>query len=253
MIKTQLSVNVNKVACLRNARGGDVPNVERMTQLIIDAGAHGITVHPRPDLRHITPHDVMVLRDLCRDQCEFNIEGNPFHPATDTFPGLISLALTTLPEQVTLVPDTATQVTSDHGWDFDTHTDSLIPIIEQLQAKGIRVSLFVNPNKKSIEQAAKTGCDRIELYTEEYAVAYKSGEGKQSAAHYQAMAEYAKRLHLGCNAGHDLNEKNLKDLIKLNHFDEVSIGQALIADALIDGIQATVTVYLNQLKADIIA
>jgi len=247
MRKTQLSVNVNKVACLRNARGGNTPNVATITQLIIEAGAHGITVHPRPDLRHIIPNDVIEIAKLCKGKCEFNIEGNPFHPKSEVFPGLIELALQTQPDQVTLVPDTATQITSDHGWDFNAHSKDLIPIIQTLQAKKIRVSLFVNPDKKSIEEAAKTGCDRIELYTEDYAIAYASGDGSKSAAHYQAMATYAKSLELGCNAGHDLNAENLKELTKGDHFDEVSIGQALIADALIDGIDATVKNYLDQL------
>lgn len=247
MKKTQLSVNVNKVACLRNARGGNTPNVAKITQLIIAAGANGITVHPRPDLRHIIPNDVIELASLCKGKCEFNIEGNPFHPSSEVFPGLIDLALQTQPDQVTLVPDTATQITSDHGWDFNAYSKKLVPIINVLQAKNIRVSLFINPDKNSIEEARKTGCDRVELYTEDYAKAYASGKGSESAAHYQDIATYAKYFGLGCNAGHDLNIENLNELTRENHFDEVSIGQALIADALIDGIDMTVKNYLNQL------
>ncbi len=244
---TKLSVNVNKVACLRNARGGNTPNVAYVTQRIIDAGADGITVHPRPDLRHITPGDVFELRALCKD-CEFNIEGNPFHETTSNYPGIVTMARETLPDQVTLVPDSIQQITSNQGWDFKHYHTLLLPIINELKELNIRVSLFVNPDKESITHAANTGCDRVELYTEHYAEEYLAGRGEASATHYQAMAQHAKDLNLACNAGHDLNADNLALLTQHLDFAEVSIGQALIADCLIDGVDASIKRYKKALS-----
>lgn len=235
---TKLSVNINKIATLRNARGGDVPSV---TQIAIDAqkfGAEGITIHPRPDERHITKKDVYDLKPLVHT--EFNIEGNPH-------PDFIKMVLDVKPEQVTLVPDADDAITSNAGWDCKTHLDSLTAIISEFKKAGIRTSIFLDPNPDMVEWAAKTGTDRIELYTEAYAKNY--AENKEDAIKsYYDTAVKATEFGLGINAGHDLSLENLKYFS--NHIPnllEVSIGHALISEALYMGLENTIQAYRKRL------
>lgn len=231
---TRLSVNINKVATLRNARGGDLPNVERFAMTCEQCGAEGITVHPRPDERHIRCSDVYDLKKIITT--EFNIEGNPE-------PAFIDLVLDVVPAQVTLVPDSHEQLTSNHGWDTKTHLAKLTAIVRRFKNAGIRVSIFVDPDPEMVEYAARAGADRVELYTGPYAE--KFAENPQEALNmYRSAAEKARNLQLGLNAGHDLNLKNLHAFVQAFPWvDEVSIGQALIADALYLGINETIKQY----------
>ena len=221
---TRLSVNINKVATLRNARGGDLPNVERFAMTCEQCGAEGITVHPRPDERHIRRSDVYDLKKIITT--EFNIEGNPE-------PAFIDLVLDVVPAQVTLVPDSHEQLTSNHGWDTKTHLAKLTAIVRR----------FVDPDPEMVEYAARAGADRVELYTGPYAE--KFAENPQEALNmYRSAVEKARNLQLGLNAGHDLNLKNLHAFVQTFPWvDEVSIGQALIADALYLGINETIKQY----------
>ncbi len=236
---TKLSVNINKVATLRNARGGDEPNVVLFAQKCESFGAQGITVHPRPDERHIRYADVFKLRPLLTT--EFNIEGYPT-------PDFIKLVLQVKPAQVTLVPDAPDAITSNAGWDTKQHQRFLAEIVEQFQQVGIRVSIFVDPSVEMVEYAAKAGADRIELYTEPYAAHY--AEDRENAIQpYIEAAQSAHRLGLGVNAGHDLSLENLSYFYaQIPHLEEVSIGHALIADALYMGIEATIAAYKACLK-----
>jgi pyridoxine 5-phosphate synthase len=206
---TVLSVNVNKVAVLRNSRGGSEPSVLAAARAIVAAGAGGLTVHPRPDQRHIRPHDVRELAALARGRVEFNIEGNPFAPPRGTYPGLLALVAETRPEQVTLVPDSDAQLTSDHGFDLARDRAALAPLVAGLKATGARVSLFVDAGVRDLEIAAELGADRIELYTGPYAEAYAAGDPAQALAACAATAAQARSLGLGVNAGHDLSQANL--------------------------------------------
>ena len=236
---TKLSVNVNKIATLRNARGGNMPNVLKVALDCEAFGADGITVHPRPDERHIRYSDVYELRPQLRT--EFNIEGYPSDP-------LINLVLQVKPNQVTLVPDAPDAITSNAGWDTRTHFDFLSEIIDRFNQVGIRTSIFVDTNPELIEFAAKTGTDRIELYTEPYASAYASDREKAVAPFIKAAA-LAHKLCLGINAGHDLNLENLRYFHEqIPVLDEVSIGHALITDALYLGLQETIRQYKDCLK-----
>ena len=236
---TKLSVNVNKVATLRNARGGNMPNVLKVALDCEVFGADGITVHPRPDERHIRYSDVYELRPQLRT--EFNIEGYP----SDSF---INLVLQVKPNQVTLVPDAPDAITSNAGWDTRTHFDFLSEIIDRFNQVGIRTSIFVDTDPELIEFAAKTGTDRIELYTEPYASAYASDREKAVAPFIKAAA-LAHKLGLGINAGHDLNLENLRYFHEqIPVLDEVSIGHALITDALYLGLQETIRQYKDCLK-----
>jgi pyridoxine 5-phosphate synthase len=236
----KLSVNVNKVATLRNTRGLGIPSVVNAARICLDAQAHGITVHPRPDQRHIRPDDVYDIAELLKKYpgAEFNIEGNPFLE-------YMPYAERTLPTQCTLVPDHPEAATSDHGWNLDTVTArSLHPIIQQLKAMGCRVSLFVDPDPEDVKRAADVGADRIELYTEPYAAAFARGDQRAADA-YVSAAETARRIGLGVNAGHDLNLVNLPVLVRrIPYLAEVSIGHALIADALEFGLAETVRQYI---------
>ena len=241
--KTQLSVNVNKVALLRNTRHGHIPCVIQAARLALDAGAAGITVHPRPDQRHIRPDDVERLANLLSQppyaQHEFNIEGNPFE---GDFMTLVEQAK---PDQFTLVPDTPEAFTSNQGWDVIRHRDQLQDIVAQLHALGGRVSLFMDSDPKQIEQAAQIGADRIELYTEPYAIAYAAGE-REAGPTFKAFkhaASVATDAGLGINAGHDLNLENLGLFLTIPNILEVSIGHALIADALELGMPQAVRAY----------
>jgi len=235
---TKLSVNINKIATLRNARGGNVPNVCNVALDCEKFGAAGITVHPRPDQRHIRYADVYDLKSILTT--EFNIEGNP----NDEFTKLV---LSIKPHQVTLVPDAHDAITSDAGWDTVQNLDYLTNTTEQFQQAGIRVSIFVNADPKMIEYAAKAGADRVELYTEPYASMYPSNPEKAIAPFIEA-AKMAKKCGLGLNAGHDLSLDNLHYLIQnIPWINEVSIGHALIADALYFGLEKTIALYNEQL------
>ncbi|MFN4893401.1 MAG: pyridoxine 5'-phosphate synthase [Bacteroidota bacterium] len=237
---TKLSVNINKFATLRNARGGNNPD---LLQVAFDAqtfGADGITVHPRPDERHIRYADVRALRPLV--QTEFNIEGNCREQK------FIDLVLEVKPEQVTLVPDATGQLTSDHGWDTITHSEYLKEMVQTFHQAGIRVSLFIDPVADLIKAAADTGTDRIELYTEQYAQRYATGKKEEAVLPYVTAAALAKSLNLGINAGHDLDRFNLKFLHEqIPYLDEVSIGHALICDAIYLGFENTIQLYKRQL------
>jgi pyridoxine 5-phosphate synthase len=237
---TKLSVNINKIATLRNARGGNIPNVIKAALDIERFGAQGITVHPRPDERHITYKDVIDLKPLLKT--EFNIEGNPKEQK------FIDLVLSVKPAQVTLVPDTQGQITSDHGWDTIKNKDYLKEIISVFKKQGIRTSIFVDPDVKMVEGAKVTEADRIELYTEEYARLFAT-EKEKIILPFIAAAKRAEELGLGVNAGHDLSLENLKYFKEqVPNLLEVSIGHALISDALYLGLENTVQLYLRQLK-----
>lgn len=236
----KLSVNVNKLATLRNARGGNVPNVQKAVVDIQLYGAEGITVHPRPDERHIRYNDVRLIKSLITT--EFNIEGNP------TEKKFIDLVLEIVPHQVTLVPDSLGQLTSDHGWDTLKNKTFLAEMVTLFKSKGIRVSLFVDPVEKMIKGAAETGTDRVELYTESYATLFPTDPEKAVLPFAQA-GKWAASCGLGLNAGHDLDLKNVRYL--KNHLPnllEVSIGHALISDALYYGLENTVQMYKRELK-----
>jgi len=247
---TLLSVNVNKIAVLRNSRGGSEPDVCRAAQTCIAAGAAGITVHPRPDRRHIWPEDVRLLGELCRSRVEFNIEGNGFAPPRDGYPGLLALVERTRPTQCTLVPDSDSQITSDHGFDLQRDAARLKPLIAQLQASGARVSLFMDAAAADIERAAELGAERVELYTGPYAEAFALGHYARELDACARAAERAQAAGLGVNAGHDLSQANLGALKRaIPHLAEVSIGHALIGEALYAGLTPTVQEYLKILAA----
>jgi pyridoxine 5-phosphate synthase len=237
---TRLSVNVNKIATLRNSRGGNNPNLLQVTKDIISFGAEGITVHPRPDERHIRYSDVYELKRNI--DVEFNIEGNPKEQK------FVDLVLDNKPTQVTLVPDTLGQLTSDHGWDTIQHKNYLLEIIPVFKKAGIRVSIFVDPQIEMVVGAKETGTDRIELYTESFAKKYASGDKQNAIDPYIAAAVKANELGLGINAGHDLDLKNLKFFAQnIPGLLEVSIGHALICDALYFGLENAVQMYRREL------
>lgn len=236
---TKLSVNINKVATLRNSRGGSMPNVLKVALDCEDFGAEGITVHPRPDERHIRYQDVLDLQPRLRT--EFNIEG---YPSKD----FMTLVKKVKPTQVTLVPDAPDAITSNAGWDTITNLEFLTDTIDELKAKDIRTSIFVDPDAEMVAYAAKAGADRVELYTEPYATNYPK-DSELAIAPYIIAAQKAKKLGLGLNAGHDLSLENLQFFIeKIPYVDEVSIGHALICDALYIGLDKTITAYKDQLK-----
>ena len=238
---TRLSVNINKIATLRNSRGGDNPNLVQVARDCERFGAEGITVHPRPDERHIRYQDVYDLSAIL--STEFNIEGNPKESK------FVELVLANKPHQVTLVPDTLGQLTSDHGWDTVKEQSYLKEMIGVFKKAGIRVSIFVDPNEKMIEAAATTGTDRIELYTEMYAKQFAAGNKEKAIEPYMSAASLAKNLGLGINAGHDLDRFNLPYLIQsIPSIDEVSIGHALISDALYLGLENTIQLYKRALS-----
>lgn len=236
---TRLSVNINKIATIRNARGGNLPDVTKAALDIERFGAEGITVHPRPDERHIRYSDVREIRPLVKT--EFNIEGNPI-------PSFIDLVSEVVPDQVTLVPDAQDAITSNAGWDTLRHREFLTEVIARFKALGIRTSVFVDPVPEMVAGAKACGADRVELYTAAYAEQYSAGAEK-AVAPYLAAAEEARRVGLGLNAGHDLNLENLAFFIRtIPWTDEVSIGHALISDALYMGLEATVKAYLSKVK-----
>jgi pyridoxine 5-phosphate synthase len=238
----RLSVNVNKVATLRNSRGGHVPSVLDAVDACLAAGAHGITVHPRADRRHITPEDVRAIAvalDEERPAIEYNIEGDPR-------PDLVRLVSDVRPDQCTLVPVVPGEVTSQAGWTSGTAADRLPAVIRDLKALGIRVSLFVDPAAEAVRLAAAVGADRVELYTEPFARAFEEGSlpARRSFDEYAAASNLAHSLGLGVNAGHDLDVENLVLFRRLPHLDEVSIGHAIISRAVFVGLETVVREYL---------
>ena len=243
---TKLSVNVNKIAWLRNARGENRPNLLETSKVLVDCGVDGLTVHPRPDLRHITPDDVYDLSNLCKNSnIEFNIEGNPYSEKSKDYPGFIQLVNEIEPDQCTLVPDAPDQLTSDHGWQIDGKDHNvLVNIIEELKTDKTRVSLFVDPDIKQIENIKSIGANRIELYTGPYAL----NPILEVLSSYETSYNYAKSIGLDVNAGHDLDLENLKPFLDRVPVDEVSIGHALISDALIDGLDTVTKKYLDLCK-----
>ena len=237
---TKLSVNINKIATLRNSRGGNNPDLIKVAKDIETFGAQGITVHPRPDERHIRYADVFELKKIITT--EFNIEGNPREQK------FVDLVLANKPDQVTLVPDALGQITSDHGWDTIKNKDYLIEIVEVFKKAGIRVSLFVDPVEEMVAAAKETGTDRIELYTENYAKEFQRGNHEQAIAPYISAAKKANEMGLGINAGHDLDLHNLEYFAQnIPSLAEVSIGHALICDALYFGLENAVQLYKRQL------
>ena len=238
-MKTNLSVNINKVATLRNARGENVPDVQKVAADCETFGADGITVHPRPDERHIRRDDVFKLRPIVKT--EFNIEGYPS-------PEFMELVLQVRPEQVTLVPDAPSQITSNTGWDVAEHIEFLTEVVDRLNEAGIRSSIFVNPTVENIKNAAKTGADRVELYTKPYADNF-AADPAAAIAPFVAASKAAHSEGLGVNAGHDLNLQNLAYFYRnMPYLDEVSIGHALISDALYLGLKETIRQYKECLK-----
>ena len=236
---TKLSVNINKIATLRNSRGGDVPNLLQVATDIQEFGAEGITIHPRPDERHIRYQDARDLTSVVTT--EYNIEGNPIQ-------SFIDLVLETKPMQVTLVPDAVDAITSNAGWDTVKHQSFLVEVIKEFQQNNIRTSIFIDTDLKLIEAAAKTGTDRIELYTEEFATQYDLGN-KNGVKPYTEAAILAHELGLGINAGHDLSLENIKFFNQnIPNLAEVSIGHALIAESLYLGLENVVNMYLHRLK-----
>ena len=244
-MKTALSVNLNKVALVRNTRHLGIPSLTRAATQCLQAGAHGITVHPRPDERHIRGQDVLDLTNLLKNWPgrEYNIEGNPFH-------NLMDFVRKVRPNQATFVPDSEGQFTSDHGWNFPDDADRLRPLIRECQALGVRVSLFMDPLPAAMELARAVGADRVELYTEPYAAAWGQPGQDEQLRRYAAAARAARDAGLGVNAGHDLSRDNLTDFLRaVPDVAEVSIGHALIADALELGYTETVKGYLACIDA----
>lgn len=234
-----LSVNLNKVALLRNTREIGIPSVTRTAGIAIAAGCQGITVHPRPDARHIRPHDVYELAELLKStpHVEFNIEGNPFH-------NLLQFVRAVRPQQCTLVPDETGQATSDHGWDLPKDSTRLLPIVNELNTLGVRVSLFMDPIPEAMEEVRKLGADRVEFFTEPYAAAFATPREDEVLNRYVLAGVAAQKASLGINAGHDLNLQNLPLFVAaIDGLQEVSIGHALIADALELGLDETVRRY----------
>jgi len=237
--RTALSVNVNKVALLRNTRALGIPSVTDAATIALEAGAQGITVHPRPDERHIRTHDVIELAELMKSwpHAEYNIEGNPFH-------NLMDFVRRVRPHQCTFVPDSSEQATSDHGWNLPADLDRLRPLVAEARALGVRVSLFMDANADAMHHAADAGADRVELYTEPYAAAHGTPRQAMLVEQFARAARAALAAGLGVNAGHDLNRANLTDFLRgVPAVLEVSIGHALIADALELGLAETVRAY----------
>jgi len=241
---TKLSANINKIALLRNTRTIGIPDVVRAARIALEAGAHGITVHPRPDGRHVRAGDVRELSGVVRDRpgAEFNIEGNPFH-------GLLDFVREVHPEQCTLVPDETGAFTSDHGWNLERDGPKLEPVLAELKSLGVRVSLFMDPVPSAMSAAAKLGADRVELYTEPYARGFGTPEQGAVLRRYAESARAAQAAGLGVNAGHDLNLLNLPVFLRaVPGVLEVSIGHALIADALELGLGEAVRRYLGAIR-----
>ncbi|MBC8180190.1 pyridoxine 5'-phosphate synthase [candidate division KSB1 bacterium] len=243
-MKTRLSVNLNKIALLRNARGKNFPDLDKYARLCLDSGVKGITLHPRPDQRHATYADVIAMSTIVSeyDGAELNIEGNPI----DRF---MEVVLENKPHQCTLVPDTPNQITSDHGWDLKKDAQKVTRIVRKLKDSGIRVSLFMDADLEQIEIAKNTGTDRIELYTEEYASSYGTKDSEGVFEIYRSAALFANKIGLQVNAGHDLNLINLEKFLTIGNIKEVSIGHAIIVESLDYGMENTIKKYLKILNA----
>ena len=250
---TLLSINLNKIALLRNSREGDYPSVAEFAERVLAEGIKGLTVHPRPDQRHIRVSDVYALNDIIRQQgdVEFNIEGNPFAQAMPNkigdYPGLLHIVKDIKPTQVTLVPDNNSQLTSDHGFDLTKDFDRLAPIIETIHNTGARISLFMDPDKAQIKRVKALGVERIELYTGPFAWAHKDTDHPAKAnelfEQYREASLYAESIGLKVNAGHDLNLDNLPKFLSIGNISEVSIGHAFTVDALLMGYKAALKAY----------
>ena len=248
---TDLSINLNKIGLIRNSREGNYPDILEHAKVCIENGADGITIHPRPDQRHIRPDDVRQLAKLVRSntEIELNVEGNPFAKAEQGYPGFMELVEETKPDQCTLVPDSNDQLTSDHGFDIKSYAHDLAPIISRLKNLDVRVSLFMDPDIEQIKLAAELGIDRIELYTGPYAAAWGSESLEPIFLRHQRAASLCKSLDIGVNAGHDLNLKNLHRFASIENLLEVSIGHAFIVDSILMGMASAVKAYkklLNQ-------
>jgi pyridoxine 5-phosphate synthase len=237
---TQLSVNVNKIALLRNSRGRDFPNVLDFSKKYIDLGVHGITVHPRQDQRHITNQDAYDLAEMLKQypNVEYNIEGYPSKE-------FMKIIRETRPDQCTLVPDGVNQVTSDHGWDMTQNQSRIRDLAEELKSYGVRSAVFLDPVLNQVELVAETGVDRIELYTEEYASSYGTSDKARVLRKYQESAKLAQSLGLGVNAGHDLDSENLSDFLTIPQILEVSIGHVLTIECLLQGMPTVIERYLE--------
>jgi pyridoxine 5-phosphate synthase len=237
---TKLSVNVNKIALIRNSRDTDYPNVVNMAERAIAAGAHGITVHPRPDQRHIRYSDVHELSELAgsHPDVEFNIEGNPI-------PDLLKIVQEVRPDQCTLVPDDPNQLTSDHGWNLEKAGDNLNSIVNELQSAGVRASLFMDPVREQIDRVKEVGAERIELYTEPYARAFGTSGEDAVWERFAQAALYAESLGIGVNAGHDLNLQNLPKFLTIQPILEVSIGHAIVVESFDHGFEGAIARYLK--------
>jgi len=249
-VSTRLSVNLNKIAVLRNSRGGDEPDILRAARACLDAGAHGITVHPRPDARHVRHDDVLALAGLCREYgVEFNLEGNPFAPPRAGYAGFLALCAIARPDQATLVPDDDAQLTSDHGFDFARDGDALRPLVRELHESGCRVSLFADAGS-DVARAAAIGAERVELYTGPYAEAFAAGRAGDALPAFADTAAAARAAGLAVNAGHDLSQANLGAFLDaVPGVEEVSIGHALVGEALYEGLATTVSRYLAILSS----
>lgn len=241
---TALSVNLNKLALLRNSRGRNYPDLPEFARRFISLGVHGITVHPRPDERHVTRRDVHELAELLQDHAhvEFNVEGYPS-------PAFLQLVKETAPTQCTLVPDADAQLTSDHGWDCRHHQAFLCDVVGTLREQGMRVALFLDADLQQVEAAASTRADRIELYTEGYAKAFAQGDVSEALQHYRETAMLAQSLGLGTNAGHDLDLDNLPTFLAIPGILEVSIGHALTIECIEQGMTSVISRYLAICKA----
>ena len=237
---TRLSVNLNKIALLRNSRGRDYPSVAEFAERFMALGAGGITVHPRQDERHTRRTDVEVLSEICRsrEQVEFNIEG---YPSRD----FLDMVCEVKPDQCTLVPDTVEQITSDHGWDIENSSSILVPVLDRLRDAGIRSSVFVDPDPLQVEAASRIGADRIELYTELYASNYHGDDRSAILSAYREAVQAARLASIGVNAGHDLNLENLSEFLAIGSILEVSIGHALTVECIEYGIRHVVAEYLR--------
>tara|TARA_Y100000816_G_scaffold188151_1_gene136903 strand:- start:897 stop:1637 length:741 start_codon:yes stop_codon:yes gene_type:complete len=242
---TKLSVNINKIALIRNSRKGDNPSLEFFSRKIIESGADGITVHPRPDQRHIRADDLSDLIIITKELgVEFNVEGNPYEERLGEYPGFLNLIDAIKPSQCTLVPDDSNQLTSDHGWNIHSEHNKLTNVLEFLKENNIRSSIFVDPDKSQLDAAKEIGLDRVEIYTGPFAEAFKKNEEKILNT-YKEVIEYGNQIDLDINAGHDLNLENLSTLLSYGDIKEVSIGHALISESLIYGIENTIQKYIK--------
>tara|TARA_A100001035_G_scaffold271594_1_gene259923 strand:- start:319 stop:1059 length:741 start_codon:yes stop_codon:yes gene_type:complete len=242
---TKLSVNINKIALIRNSRKGNNPSLEYFSRKIIESGADGITVHPRPDQRHIRADDLSDLIIIAKELgVEFNVEGNPYEERLGEYPGFLNLIDAIKPSQCTLVPDDSNQLTSDHGWNIHSEHNKLSNVLEFLKENNIRSSIFVDPDKSQLDAAKDIGVDRVEIYTGPFAEAFKKNEEKILNTYKEAI-EYGNQIDLDINAGHDLNLENLSTLLSYGDIKEVSIGHALISESLIYGIENTIQNYIK--------